>query len=153
MKMIDPRKNANAAILQLQKIVSELIKPKTRTIMKPELMTLQEAIELCKENGGRVISKNGIFNMSREELDEMTFSADEILLEWVYEPPKQSAFQEWSQHLDKYPRDSENLKKEGWNACAYEVLKLKRNPARDLNDINEIHPAVWCHQIEELKEP
>lgn len=121
--------------------------------------TLEQAVELCEKNGGRVKSENGIFDMSNTDLREMSFTVEEILLKWIYEAPKQSSFQEWdgehplimfSGHTPaEFHRKG---RKEGWNAAIDEVLKLKRNPARDLNDNNEIYPAVWCHQIEKLKE-
>ncbi len=129
--------------------------------------TLQEAIKKYKENGGffyqigypdikcYVKGQAIIFNTGKGETGYPLRVCD-ICATWIYEPPKESAFQKWEkvQNENIIGPDAQFIaRKEGWDAAIDTVLTLKRNPARDLQDINEIHPAIWCHEIKELKEP
>jgi hypothetical protein len=130
--------------------------------------TLKEAIELCKKNGGVMYKKDlwgtpqhekyyymeiqDEFVVSWERTGRRVFTPTEITAVWIYEPPKQSAFHKWVVSLPSNLVNADKLRKEGWNAAIDEVLKLERNPARSISDINEIHPAMWEHQIKELKE-
>jgi len=127
--------------------------------------TLQEAIERCRDNGGRCrrhdlnecwvyVGGTGAV-MYQENRHDAKFLAYDFETTWIYEPPKESAFQKWVESSLHYSLGSgvDTGRKEGWNAAIDAVLALKRNPARDLQDVNKIHPAVWCHEVKELKEP
>lgn len=105
--------------------------------------TLQEAIELCKKNGGRfgrsehiksfntwwIIHKGRVIH---EEAQDSLFELWDSDFEstWIYEPPKQSVFQEWNKEKPSYWHvdnrcDIHRARKEGWNAAIDAVQKMQ----------------------------
>lgn len=128
--------------------------------------TLQKAIELCKENGGTCYMK-GLLEPYVYHMSEKNYMVNEAgnplkmnvfsFTTWIYEHPKQSAFQKWEstqnqEHL--YGSGAAHqCRKEAWIGAIDAVLKLERNPARSLSNPNKVHPAFWEHEIEALKEP
>ena len=102
--------------------------------------TLQGAIELCKKNGGRFYSKEykgmdkdwgidtggNVRNIQNSQIFELSILAFETV--WIYEPPKQSAFQKWSNlnipDLREHTKELHRIigRKEGWNAAIDAVL-------------------------------
>jgi hypothetical protein len=121
--------------------------------------TLEEASKKARKEGGRfhfrdcwyIVDETGFIVLQVDQSIGLDMHVDFFSEKCVYEPPNQSVFQEWygkiqeSYHEDEY--------KQGWNAAIDAVLSLKRNPARDISDVNQIHPAIWCHEIGSLKEP
>lgn len=89
--------------------------------------TLQEAVELCKKDGGYFYAKKAMYPV-RYSLDSEGYiisnSDDGRLWDtafketWIYEPPKQSAFEKWNSEHGAVKM----YKKEGWNAAIDEVL-------------------------------
>jgi hypothetical protein len=98
-------------------------------------VSLQEAIELCREKGGVfysspshkwIVSRGGNVVSQKDASMDFTLYAEHFEQTWIYEPPKQSAFQKWESEL--YPTNETSWsrsRKEGWNAAIDEVLKLK----------------------------
>jgi hypothetical protein len=94
---------ANAGMIELI-----TIQPKD----KMKECTLQEAVELCKEKGGRFKQKGEgnpawlvkekyedgelVHEIVRETGEQFPLIAEDFSLTWIYEPPKQSAFQKWN---------------------------------------------------------
>jgi hypothetical protein len=121
------------------------------------IVTLQQAIEKCKKYNGTFCQRN---TNARFKLDknlnvvsadadyEFQLNAWDFDKEWIYEPPKQSAFEKWHKKTgnDNYDTFKE-CSKNGWNAAIDEVLKLKRPMS--------IAPGyiVNSSEIKELKEP
>ena len=107
--------------------------------------TLQEAVELCKNNGGFFYKKDATYAMHTVNTDEK-FTVDDILMVWIYEPP-QSAFNKWLAKISDGGALPDKWRNEGWNAAIDEVIKYfgaKANPSF----IEKILDG-----IKELKEP
>ena len=88
--------------------------------------TLQEAIERCMEDGGIARPKDSDGWYDKRDFKSCEFGADLITAPWIYEPPKQSAFQKVRSANPAAPKGStgEHILKQGWNAAIDEVLKL-----------------------------
>jgi uncharacterized membrane protein len=96
--------------------------------------TLQEVIELLKENGGRAKRKDNSKEEWLKNAFEALFSIEDVLASWIYEPPKQSAFYTWNksavlkigQISTEVNRDSQGcaFRKEGWNAAIHAALLI-----------------------------
>jgi hypothetical protein len=104
--------------------------------------TLQEAIKRCKENGGRFSESDNPYNewwvindkyvvAEGNIYDDFKLEIEDFDRTWIYEPPKQSAFQKWVKEAkdgDGNPcqcKDCFGDKKEGWNAALDEVMREK----------------------------
>lgn len=123
--------------------------------------TLQEAVKRCKETGGTMRPKDaewapalywndGYFAKAGTS-DGICFDVQVASGVWIYEPPKQSAFQEWCTN-EQYGKPSESLfrrlKKEGWNAAIDTISKTQTlKPGLCLLTADEL-----LEQIKELKE-
>jgi hypothetical protein len=119
--------------------------------------TLQEAIKRCKENGGRFrkhLSDNWIVLTNtpakkavfEKDKDEMDMCAEYFEATWIYEPPKESAFQKWAVSLPSNLVNADRLRKEGWNAHHEAVKKTIQTRGGDTYVIDRA-------DFEELKEP
>lgn len=109
--------------------------------------TLQEAIELCRENGGRFRYKpDGVWwtiekdVFVHESLGKIPFTILPWYYKepWIYEPPKQSAFQEWNKKQGCQCAPCVGLRKAGYNQAIDTVVK-KLKP-------------LYASNIEKLKE-
>ena len=126
--------------------------------------TLQEAIVLCSKNGGRfyakeykesdkywMVDKYGkIINIQSDQVFELAVLSFES--KWIYEPPKQSAFQTWIKNtptafknMPDQTKTESRLRKEGWNAAIDEVCNLC------LPIVEQLQTSVR-QKIRELKE-
>ena len=125
--------------------------------------TLQEAIKRCRENGG-IFFRKDLWGTPRHKqyvwipneivllegkCDTLWPSVDDILATWIYEPPKQSAFQKWNSETE--PRadifQHPECRKEGWNALSNHLVQVSL-----YHWFNE-EPYISVDQIKELKEP
>lgn len=120
--------------------------------------SLEEAIELCKENGGRFTNKgkrlyawfvhlpNG-YIVTEDKGKRIELNSDLYKSTWIYEPPRQSAFQKWVKGKHVYAAASEKLhrfegRKEGWNAALNKCIRILIE-----EDVNAI-----LKKIEDLRE-
>jgi len=119
--------------------------------------TLQEAVELCMENGGTFHkdttqaaiyyynNAGAVCEVCNPSVKFKLMTAD-FNHTWIYEPPKKSAFQEWESHntfLTETGAEYQAAKqgrKEGWNAALDEVLST------------QFHKEERYTQIKALKE-
>jgi len=112
--------------------------------------TLQEALELCKNFGGRAVEiidrdDTKIRSFFGKDVDHLKFTLAEMKHKWSYEPPKKSAFQEWNEKNPLRWDDSLSQRKDGWVGFAESLHKiLERTPNI---------PDVVFETIEKLKEP
>jgi hypothetical protein len=137
-------------------------------------VSLQEAIELCREKGGRIYKnrsageyyvylverdyftvRNDKYGTSNEHTnDPKVFSHKEITATWIYEPPKQSAFQKWRAsykpaEIRDVTRAMEHHEKAIWNAAIDEVLKIQTlKPSLSLLTVDEYHEAIKALKAE-----
>lgn len=127
--------------------------------------TYSEAIERCRKEGGRfrnsqndtpkawVIVLHDGRVVSEDGGIHLNIWAQDFTEEYVYEPPKQSAFEKWNsqrpvaQQVDY--RDIIRERKNGWNGALDELLK---HPAR-IEGYGYIEPRYYSEdKIKELKE-
>ena len=117
--------------------------------------TLQEAVKRCRENGGRFISDgfpwhvrlpNG-YIVSEEAGERMQMKDEYFDATWIYEAPKQSAFQKWeiiqNQGHPFGAMKSHLCRKEGWNAAIDKTLRILIE-----DDVDKI-----LEKVTKLKEP
>jgi hypothetical protein len=130
------------------------------TQLKEETMiecTLQEAIKRCKENGGRFYAKSHkpdvtkwkVYNNDVVDINDCEFfnlEANDFDYTWIYEPPKESAFQKWNgSWTECHCAECIKRRKEGWNAAIDAVLYMRRPSNQSSEDPDR--------RIKELKEP
>jgi len=115
--------------------------------------TLQQAIDLCEEHGGKFWRECGSFNgvksrpeYTKEDIPEIKFDHTDLKAVWFYEPPK-SAFQKWNEETPVSHRNAASLldRKQGW-------IGFAENLEQTLEKIPSI-PDVVFETIEKLKEP
>lgn len=122
--------------------------------------TLQDAVERCKRDGGTfkrlkcadplVFHVDEFGNVNDSDGDALQLCCSDFIEKWIYEPPKRSAFQEWSDKQMRRVAEGTNDKfsysavvsntREAWNAAIDAVL----------NGFGEGHYFVGA--IKELKE-
>jgi len=131
--------------------------------------TLQEAVELCKKNGGIFylkdvmvpckykISPGGyIVSNYNGYVGKMEIWADAFTATWIYEPPKQSAFQKLS---NGYPFLSTNksvqeIARDFWNGAIEEVLNQKTDVILEMEMVSYLQDWTnsFLHKVRKLKE-
>lgn len=109
--------------------------------------TLQEAIEISEKNGGGrfaqmdslpfpwiILLSNG-WVVTEDKGERVELNNEIFKATWIYEPPKQSAFQKWNQQ----DKDSVQTvcRREGWNAALDEVLETMTIYGGGLRDLVE----------------
>lgn len=126
--------------------------------------TLQEAVKRCKENGGRFYLKDAktpcfykittdghIITNDNGYVENMKIWVAAFESTWIYEPPKQSAFQKWYKTEVCSVSESDDwrvrLRKEGWNAAIDAVFELEE-PVSDRQNYRHVR----VYKIKELKE-
>ncbi len=122
-------------------------------------MRLQEAVMKCRGTGGRFrrhdvevwnyLDNNG--HVRNEEGNLLSsFLAYDFATKWIYEPPKESAFEKWdAEHykatwtINEIEAGRKNHLKGGWIAAVDEVIGMmfNENTERKLKELKELKEA------------
>jgi hypothetical protein len=136
--------------------------------------TFSEAIIKCEKNGGRFrkhLSDHWIILTDtpakivvfEKDGDRLSICPEYFRSKWIYEPPKESAFQKWESGFRRVSNQDlvvELYRKEGWNACsdaAHETVNKclageMLNPQGSGETCFILETRV-LNEIKELKEP
>ena len=87
-------------------------------------MELKEAIKLCKRNGGSILNGSNLLTSDYILSKHYRFSSEDVLADWEYEPPQESAFQKWNCEAPVTWMDGIGERRRSWNASNDAIHEL-----------------------------